>query len=211
MNNNLLSNFIALAAGAAIGSVVTWKLVENKYKQIAEEEIASVKEVYARKYKQAAESDEDRSNDVMVASRYDNKPDIQEYAAMVAGYGYVSENDEPYYDDPEDDEEEEDEDDYPTSFDDRDKDDFVGPQVISPEEFDENGYETFSFTYYADGVLTDEEGNIVYDLENTVGADFYKHFGEYEDDSVFVRNDWLEYDYEILRDERCYSDVYPGE
>ena len=44
-------------------------------------------------------------------------------------------------------------------------------------------------------------------MENTVGEDFEEHFGDYEEDSVFVRNDELGLDYEILRDMRNFSDV----
>ena len=44
-----LSNFIIFATGAAIGSVVTWKIVKTKYEQIAKEEINSVKEVFSKK------------------------------------------------------------------------------------------------------------------------------------------------------------------
>ena len=81
------------------------------------------------------------------------------------------------------------------------------PYVIRPEEFGEEDYETVSLTYYEDGVLTDEYDEPVEDIDDTVGADFFTHFGEYEDDSVFVRNDEQEIDYEILKDTRKYSDV----
>ena len=84
------------------------------------------------------------------------------------------------------------------------------PYVISPEEFGEmedEGYETISLIYYADKVLTDDDNELVEDVENTVGTESLTHFGEYEDDSVFVRNDRLKADYEILLDTRNYSDV----
>ena len=82
------------------------------------------------------------------------------------------------------------------------------PYIISPEEFDtEDGYDTVSLTYYTDGVLTDDDNNVIEDIENTVGEDFAKHFGEYEDDSVFVRNERLMTDYEILMDYRPFNDV----
>lgn len=82
------------------------------------------------------------------------------------------------------------------------------PYVIPPEEFGEmESYVPESLTYYADGVLADEDDKIIDDVEDVVGADFYKHFGEYEDDSVFVRNDSKKHDYEILKDFRLYSDV----
>ena len=82
------------------------------------------------------------------------------------------------------------------------------PYVISPEEFGEGDYETISLTFYADKVLTDETGDIVEDVDNLVGLDSLTHFGEYEDDSVFVRNDATNTDYEILLDTRNYMDVF---
>ena len=83
------------------------------------------------------------------------------------------------------------------------------PYVISPEDFGEHDdYETQSLDYYADGVLADNMGNVVEDVESMVGRDSLTQFGEYEDDSVHVRNDALKCDFEILRDLRDYSDVY---
>jgi len=85
------------------------------------------------------------------------------------------------------------------------------PYVIPPEEFGElHGYETISLTYYADNVLADELDELVEDVDDVVGLDSLKTFGRYEDDSVFVRNDRLKADYEILADLRNYSDVVPS-
>ena len=82
------------------------------------------------------------------------------------------------------------------------------PYVISPEEFGEfEEYEKISLTYYADKVLADENDEEVDDVDEIVGEESLNHFGEYEDDSVFVRNDRLKCDYEILLDQRNYSDV----
>ena len=82
------------------------------------------------------------------------------------------------------------------------------PYVISPEEFDtKDGYKTVSLSYYADGVLADDYDEVVEDVEKMVGKESLNHFGEYEDDSVFVRNDRMRTDFEILRDLRNYSDV----
>ena len=46
------------------------------------------------------------------------------------------------------------------------------------------------------------------DVDGTVGDDYADHFGEYEDDSVFVRNDLTRCEYEILADTRKYTDAY---
>ena len=43
MNNKVVS-FVMFAAGAVIGSAVAWKLTKNKYEQIMEEEIATMRE-----------------------------------------------------------------------------------------------------------------------------------------------------------------------
>lgn len=82
------------------------------------------------------------------------------------------------------------------------------PYVISPEEFSDIWeYDTISLTYYADKVLTDDEDEVIEDIEGTVGAYSLERFGEYEDDAVYVRNDRLKCYYEILKDLRNYSDV----
>ena len=59
-------------------------------------------------------------------------------------------------------------------------------------------------------MLTDENDEIIEDVEETVGFESLNHFGEYEDDSVFVRNDARKCDYEILLDQRTYSEVAKG-
>ena len=84
----------------------------------------------------------------------------------------------------------------------------MAPYIITPDEFGEfDDYETISLTYYADGVLTDDMDEPIEDVDGLVGVDSLSHFGEYEDDSVFVRNDRMKADYEILSDLRNYSDI----
>ena len=80
------------------------------------------------------------------------------------------------------------------------------PYIISPEEFGEiSSYEKISLTYYIDGVLADDDDEVIYDIENIIGHESLNHFGEYEDDSIFVRNDKLKCDYEVLLDQREFS------
>lgn len=81
-----------------------------------------------------------------------------------------------------------------------------GPYVISPKEFGgADGYDTISLTYYSgNGVLVDDNDEQVEDVEELVGEGSLTCFGEYEDDSVYVRNDERKCDYEILLDESSY-------
>ena len=68
-----------------------------------------------------------------------------------------------------------------------------------------------SLTYFADKVLTDETDEPIENEEELIGKGSLNHFGEYEDDSVFVRNDREKIDFEILLDTRNYSDFIASE
>jgi hypothetical protein len=180
--------------GAAVGSVVTWQYTKKKYEQIAQEEIDSVKETFSKlKEVKNKDNESDENNNVRtIVERAKDKPSIVEYAAKLRKQGYINySNTDSLF------EEEVDE----NMINDK-------PYVISPDEFGEfDDYDTISLTYYADQVLTDEDDELVEDIEETVGFESLNAFGEYEDDSVFVRNDRLKCDYEILLDQRKYSDV----
>jgi hypothetical protein len=186
---NKTKNFMMFVLGVAVGSVVTWRYVEKKYEQIAQDEIDSVKEVFS---KREAEFTEDTEVQIK-ADNARGKPSIIEYAAHLHEQGYTN------YSDMVDEKPEEV----------KEKPMIVDkPYVITPEEFgDLDDYETISLTYYADQILADDNDVIVDDIEDVVGFDSLNSFGEYEDDSVFVRNDRLKCDYEILLDQRKYSDV----
>lgn len=176
---------IAFVAGAAIGSIVTWKLVEKKYKVLADEEIESVREVYKRKLdeKQKEKTEEKEENK--------DRDEKNNHAVLVHNLGYSGEYNEEEIGEV----------------------DVINPQkakvyVIPPENFGELDYEMESLTYYADGVLAFDLTNVVVqDKDSLVGRGSLNTFGEYEPDSVYVRNDNLKKDFEILLDRRKFSDV----
>lgn len=185
--NGTLSKIFIFAAGAAIGSVVTWKLIKTKYEQIAQEEIDSIKEVYTYK-KEVTDEGEPDSEEEQADSETTELPHIRDYAAKLQEQNYIRYSDSSR----------------------EEVADVVKPKVIRPEEFgemEEEGYDTISLTYYADGVLTDDMDNPIEDVEYMVGKDSLTHFGEYEDDSVFVRNDKIKADIEILLDMRKFSEL----
>ena len=82
------------------------------------------------------------------------------------------------------------------------------PYVISPDEFGEiDEYEQITLFYYDDKKLADDMDELVEDVDNTVGYDSLERFGEYEDDVVYVRNDRLKSDFEILLSLKKYSEI----
>ena len=186
--NNILSKVFIFVAGAAIGSVTTWKLLEKRNEQIIQQEVDEFKEYWSNKESvttsghATTDDTESESNDSVT---YTNN-DKDEYEEKVSELGYTKEEKGgsekmSYYD---------------------------KPYVIRPDEFGElDDYETISLTYYADKVLTDENDEPIDDVDDIVGLDSLETFGEYEDDSVFVRNDRMRVDYEILLDMRNFSDL----
>lgn len=74
-----------------------------------------------------------------------------------------------------------------------------GPYVITSEEFGEvDDYDTISAIYYcSNGILAESWGDVIDDIEGTVGYSSLDNLHT-EDDSVYVRNDRLKTDYEIL-------------
>jgi hypothetical protein len=82
------------------------------------------------------------------------------------------------------------------------------PYVIHPDIFGtREDYECRSLKCFRDRVVTDTDNEIIDDVDNLIGDESLDHFGEFEMDSVFVRNERLKCDYEILLDPREYSDV----
>lgn len=190
-------NVLVFAVGAAFGSAVTYKVVKTKYERIAQEEIDSVKEAFADRlenlqeqiddYSTADEAEEwmDRAKQINWSDLEDieEEPDedLNEYARVLDKY---------------------------TKEEGGAKDMENRPYVISPYDFGElDGYSQVELTYYADDILEDEDYNIVNDRDELIGASSLFTFGEYEDDAVFVRNDRLRADFQILKDYRTYAEA----
>lgn len=196
MNTRLINAFV-FAAGAAIGSVVTWKIMKTKYAQTIEEEInkqvESVKEAYLDAYSTI------KGELKEVREAVDQEPekvqenifniDINQYRSLLT--------DEEYND-------------YTKTEGGAEM--TKKPYVIPPEEYGEKlGYDMASLQYYADGVLVDEaydqyEGA---EIDRLVGLESLKHFGDYPEDpdTVYVRNEEKETDYEITLVEDRYEDL----
>lgn len=191
--------FVIFITGVGIGSATTWMFAKKKYSKLAQTEIDSVKEAFANK-KEALIKKND-TNNIIDSKKADEsatnaakalkKSSIIDYSSVLKRENYV---------------------DYSKSEKEDKKLGKECPYVISPDEFGEfDDYEKVSLTYYSDKVLTDDNDDIIDDVEAVVGLDSLDHFGEYEDDSVFVRNDQRMCDYEILLDERTYSDAMKKE
>ena len=194
MNKKLINMFM-FATGAAIGSLVTWKVVKTKYEQILQDEIDSFKEMYVECMRDSHRDDYSTSDDDEVDDVFANDdPEVIEYHTLTNRYrqsGNEAENGREGDGD--------DGDDVPY---------INGPYVIEPGQFadGEYDYDCHCITYYADGILADDWG-VKLDIDETIGLDALEHFGDYAEDVVHVRNERLEAEYEVTKDPRNYADV----
>lgn len=201
-----MKNFFTFVTGLVIGSVVTYVVVKDKFEKIAQEEIDSVKEVFGRR----VEKEADKKVEKIAKKEVEKiRKEYNEYDNLTKNYTSYSKNkteesikDVEYEEVCENDEDGVELDEIERAS------DYDRPYIIEPQEFGAlDGYSLITLYHYSDNVLADDCDELVEDLDNVVGEDYASHFGEYEDDCVYVRNDRLKADYEICRDLRKYSDV----
>lgn len=169
--------FIFLA-GFGIGFTLGWAMLRKRYEELAKEEIDSVKQAFLDRQRKNEERDKEAETN------------LQYYAKKVVkhtDYSQYSRNDEKKKGDVKN----------------------MKPYVISEDEFGENDeYEQLSLMYYSDGTITDENDLPISDVEELIGNidKISEYFNNSEEDSIFVRNDALKSDFEILRDEQPYGE-----
>lgn len=188
---NTLSKVLIFAAGAVVGSAVTWKIVKTKYERIANDEIERAYETYHNITKTTNTSEETIDEDSEEETEEDKESDMVELRDKLTQLGYADCSN--------------------MSNNKGGIKPVTKPRVITPEEFgEEEEYEIVSLDYYTDGVLADEFGNVIENIDETVGCDATNHFGDYPDDPdcVYVKNDELKTVYEILLNADKYSDAY---
>lgn len=185
MNNNIIGA-VSFAVGAATGFLVSWRVLKKRYADMANEEIQSVKDMYKVKINNDAER-----------TREFDIPDVHEAVGAVkekceeiierCNYKAYSDTNAEQKEGVE-------------FYMNRDK-----PYTIDPEDFNMfDDYTLMYCDYFADGVVVDDSGNIVNDVEELIGEDNLLKFGEYEEDTIYVRNDQKKIDFEICRDLQPY-------
>lgn len=177
-----MKNVLIFLAGAGIGSVITWKLIEKKYKDLADEEIESVKEVFKRREEERKTvvkeiTDENKETKKITKKSGKNKKE-KTVEDIIVEEKYIV--DSPI-------------------------------KIIKEEEYGQlDDYEMCSGLYYADGKLTldDVEEEPIDDPTDYIGHALDEFVDNKYLEQVFVRNDDRKCDYEILRSEKNFSDLF---
>ena len=174
---------LGCAASAGIGYAAGYFVAKRKTEARLDEEIASVKEAFIRNLQDITDETSEQEP-VAPTDPLAEKPNIMEYAKITNQYKSSEDKEE------------------------ADQVETNSIRVITPEEFsfeEEYGCTTLYFT--SNGYLIDEDDELVVETLPVVGmteTEIESHFGEYEDDSVYVVDDDKQVYYEILRSEKEY-------
>ena len=195
----LFKGLCIFGAGVIAGAFVAARAVKEKYQQEAEEEIAEMREYYRELKKESTKvetAEDDTKEESKEESKEEFKPieELAEAEEIIKDRGYINYT---HYND--------------TDIKENNKEEQVDENeiyIIDPEEYGgENGeYDTASLTYFKDGVLADEVDEIVpYNIIG--GEENLQPFKDYPDcNAVYVRDDNIMVDYEILRDPYQYDE-----
>jgi len=188
--NTKIKIFIGFSIGAAVGVLSTWQYLSKKYNKIITEEVNVIREKANAQAKIYLPQEDNNPPKVKDPLSYSERLKKTSYDKC---FPEILKNPEP----------KKEEEQLMTE-----KKIKSNPIVISPDEYgEEEDYDKISLTYYADKVLADEDDNRIRDVEGCVGIESLETFGKYEDDSVFVRNDYQHTYYEILLDLGTYEDI----
>lgn len=191
--------------GAGCGALLSAISLKSKYKKKKEAEILEIREWYIARDKKRHGGEKRPVSAPVESKEKEVTPfDMKDYQKKVA----LINREQRYSKRPtvrEIDESEE--------LEDRD-DDVSHIYSIPPELFGtKEDYSTVFLTYYADGVLVDDAGDIMSIASEggddllTIPQEIIDHIGEYIEDVAHCRNDNLGIDYEITVDPRTYSSI----
>lgn len=203
-----MKELICFLLGAGIGAGATYLIIKEKYKKLADEEIASVRDTFKERLSkiEATLNDEQKAKidivhkipgptpddpvDIKIQIDEDNKKNLVEKLGYSVGVD-LSEDESQSVD----------------NVIKIDTHDAHAPYILSEEEFGEFGNDEETLILYADGVLATEEDELVDDVEALLG----NCLEAFEDDeeTLYVRNQDREVDYTILRSEKMFKDIMP--
>lgn len=207
----LITGIVSLIVGAAGGYFVGNKIATKKYKDLADKEVESVKKSLSEYYEEKING-KTKPKHTSVEKK-DDKPqkknnlmdrDSINYEQLKEDKVKYMEYVKPYSSD--------------TAVKEGKPEELAAnvglPYVISDEEYAESEYNTETLHYYRDGVLCDDEFNVIKDISGTVGNEALTSFGVYKGDVVdvvYVRNPNHQIDYEILFEDDDFNRVSPKE
>ena len=193
--DNMSKNVLLLISGIGLGFVGGYllgsKLSKKKYKNLADKEVESVKKAFEEHFGSIVDVSKDKKKNIsekeaIITSKINTlkdqqtkKQEKQNYVDYSKKYrspevdAKIAEEKEPQFGN-------------------------LKPYVISPLDFSSSTYKTETLYYYEDNVLSGSDGIKIENVEKLLSNEALSSFGKYEEDCVYVRDDELQIDYEIL-------------
>lgn len=174
--------------GGGIGALVAWIFTKKKYEKIANDEIQSVREAFSQDSHIVIVKSEEEAKELSEKAK--NKPDLSKYNEVLKENNYTK---------------------YKNALDEVKKtaleNEIIPPYPIEPDEYGEEGYSKETLIYYeGDNVVADESGKIIEEPDETVGV---QNLDDFRDrDIMYIRNEFTEIDYEIIRDPGTFEEAY---
>lgn len=200
MNKNIIPILIAGSSGLAIGSVTTLLILRRRFEMKLEREIDDVKTHFLGRLLEMAptvvpdyseEENDSNQEPLFEENTYDIAVDVygqiqKDLSRNIDADVFLGESD-----------------DEPT------------PYVVSAEEFSEEKthYDKITLTYFSeDNTLIDDREEIIPNIDELIGPEAVMNFGNQSDDPnvVYIRNNKRNADFEVVLDERSYTEVVLG-
>lgn len=218
MNKDAITKAVYFTAGLFIGGGVTYLVIKDRYKRLTEEEVASVRDSFEKIYERKARQ---------LADDWNSQPDPEEsakakeeYRTIVANSEYETVSDHvpeeavAYIHTKDADVEVHSEDEnFEVTVATESDPNPNKPYVIDVVDFMNNGdYDNITMTYWTqEDILVDEREEIIHEVDSLIGRNNLNFFDEHpNEDTVYIRNNKEEVDFEIIKDTRSYAQVVLG-
>jgi hypothetical protein len=196
-----MKSILMFIGGIVVGAGASWVYHKNKYEQMVQDEVESLREHMKNGKSTNTEPTEfeakDENEEIKQAKEYyDNNLAEEEYdESMARVHNLVREN---HY----------------TSSNDKEENmanKYKKPFVVTPDDFASvPGFDTDTFYYHQDDIISNGDNEMLgeHEVEQILGLSVLQikeQFGVYEEDSVYIRNMRMKCDYEILREEENFT------
>lgn len=179
--------------GVFLGGTVTYHGMKNKFEEDIHKETEELRAYYEQKSRihKPKKSETDTDKKTIEVKPSSNKNDLEKYSKILNETKYnhekkgSAETESP-----------------------AEEDIMEEIYTISPDDFIEmNGYDKVTLTYYSGDLTLADEFEEVVEIEDTIGMDNLDYFGKYEEGTLYVRNEKVSTDYEVIMDGRSFGDI----
>lgn len=186
-------NTITILFSGGIGFACGYYFTKNKFQTLADKEIESVKKVYEKHFLNNNEKKEevpfDNKKPLVKQEGIYNKDKYVDYSQVYRGTEDVNK-----------------------------KDILKGKNIIAPVPYviedyqygEDDDYEQQSLTYYSDGVLADDDEQIIKNVIDVIGLEGMNELKKLdaENSMLYIRDERYKKEYDICYSENTYSEIH---